>query len=158
MGIFQQMQVWDTAGQERFRSISTSFYRGAQCVMIVYDSSQPDTFAHLGQWLEDIRNHGSDQLEVLIVANKCDLLVERVDPAVAKEWAQRNGCDFIQSSAKNSINVDQAFEGLANKFIDKSHARVLEDTKKAPNLIRFPVTHAPVAPPKSSLFAWCSIL
>lgn len=49
-----KLQIWDTAGQERFRTITTSYYKGAQAIMIVYDVTDKDSFDHVKTWMLDI--------------------------------------------------------------------------------------------------------
>ena len=49
-----KLQLWDTAGHERFRTITTSYYRGAHGIAIVFDLSDRETFEHVEKWLEEI--------------------------------------------------------------------------------------------------------
>merc|ERR1712113_818424 len=68
-----RLQIWDTAGQERFHNITTSYYRGAHCIMLVYDVNNTDTFKNLTRWLQQIHNYASKDTELLIVGNKADV-------------------------------------------------------------------------------------
>jgi Ras-related protein Rab-1A len=49
-----KLQIWDTAGQERFRTITSSYYRGAHGISIVYDITDRDSFENVKQWLNEI--------------------------------------------------------------------------------------------------------
>lgn len=68
-----KLQLWDTAGTERFRSVSRSYYRGAAGAILVYDISNPSTFAQLPTFLNDARALASPQLTVVLAGNKIDL-------------------------------------------------------------------------------------
>ena len=48
------LQIWDTAGQERFRTITSSYYRGAHGIIVVYDTTDSETFEHVKTWLHEI--------------------------------------------------------------------------------------------------------
>jgi len=49
-----KLQIWDTAGQERFRTITSSYYRGAHGIIVVYDTTEAETFNNVKQWLHEI--------------------------------------------------------------------------------------------------------
>ncbi len=80
-----KLQIWDTAGQERFRTITSSYYRGAHGIIVVYDVTDQETFNNIGHWLEEIKRYACDGVNKLVVGNKCDLVSKRVvDMAAAK--------------------------------------------------------------------------
>lgn len=109
-----KLQIWDTAGQERFRTITSSYYRGAHGIIVVYDCTDQESFSNLKQWLEEIDRYACDNVNKLLVGNKCDLITKKVvDYATAKEYADHLKIPFIETSAKNSINVEQAFMTMA---------------------------------------------
>lgn len=79
------MQIWDTAGQERFRTITSSYYRGAHGIIVVYDITDQDTFNNVKQWLQEIDRYASESVNKLLVGNKSDLQSKRaVETSVAK--------------------------------------------------------------------------
>ncbi|XP_034941154.1 ras-related protein Rab-1A [Chelonus insularis] len=109
-----KLQIWDTAGQERFRTITSSYYRGAHGIIVVYDCTDQDSFNNVKAWLEEIDRYASDNVNKLLVGNKCDLTAKKVvDYAIAKEYADQLNIPFLETSAKNAMNVEQAFMTMA---------------------------------------------
>ncbi|KAG5470607.1 hypothetical protein LSCM1_01853 [Leishmania martiniquensis] len=105
-----KLQIWDTAGQESFRSITRSYYRGASGALLVYDVTRRDTFMHLQSWLEDAKANANTALVIMLIGNKCDLDSKRqVSREEGEAFARRNGLMFMETSAKTSQNVDDAF-------------------------------------------------
>ncbi|CAA9993361.1 unnamed protein product [Nesidiocoris tenuis] len=108
------VDFWDTAGQERFRTITSSYYRGAHGIIVVYDCTDQESFSNLKQWLEEIDRYACDSVNKLLVGNKSDLTTKKVvDYATAKEYADHLKIPFIETSAKNALNVEQAFMTMA---------------------------------------------
>ncbi|KAF3450377.1 hypothetical protein FNV43_RR06457 [Rhamnella rubrinervis] len=115
-----KLQIWDTAGQERFRTITSSYYRGAHGIIIVYDVSEMESFNNVKQWLNEIDRYANDNVCKLLVGNKCDLVESKVvDTQVAKAFADELGIPFLETSAKDSINVEQAFLTMAAEIKKK---------------------------------------
>jgi small GTP-binding protein len=111
---------WDTAGQERFRVIATSYYRGADGIIVVYDITDHETFENVKQWLGEIEKHGTEGVKTLLVGNKCDLEEKRaVSYEEAKAFADERGMPFIETSAKDDQGVEEAFVELARQIKDK---------------------------------------
>uniref|UniRef100_A0A0D6R610 Ras-related protein Rab11D n=1 Tax=Araucaria cunninghamii TaxID=56994 RepID=A0A0D6R610_ARACU len=103
-------QIWDTAGQERYRAVTSAYYRGAVGAMLVYDITKRQTFEHVPRWLEELRNHADNNIVIMLVGNKCDLGDLRAVPTEdAKEFAQKEGLFFLETSALESTNVETAF-------------------------------------------------
>ncbi|CAN6466814.1 unnamed protein product [Victoria cruziana] len=103
-------QIWDTAGQERYRAVTSAYYRGAVGAMLVYDITKRQTFDHIPRWLEELRSHADKNIVIMLIGNKSDLEDQRVVPAEdAKEFAQKEGLFFLETSALNATNVEPAF-------------------------------------------------
>ncbi|XP_039137514.1 ras-related protein RABC1 [Dioscorea cayenensis subsp. rotundata] len=116
-----KLAIWDTAGQERFRTLTSSYYRGAQGVIMVYDVTRRDTFTNLSDvWAKEIDLYSTNQDCIkMLVGNKVDKESERV--VTKKEgidFARQYGCLFLECSAKTRVNVEQCFEELVLKILD----------------------------------------
>uniref|UniRef100_A0A7R9YY16 Uncharacterized protein n=1 Tax=Chlamydomonas euryale TaxID=1486919 RepID=A0A7R9YY16_9CHLO len=112
-----KLQIWDTAGQERFRTITSSYYRGAHGIIVVYDVTDQDSFNNVKQWLNEIDRYASENVNKLLVGNKSDLESKKVvDSATAKAFADELGIPFLETSAKSAANVEQAFMTMASEI------------------------------------------
>ncbi|KAF5480590.1 hypothetical protein F2P56_001326 [Juglans regia] len=116
-----KLAIWDTAGQERFRTLTSSYYRGAQGVIMVYDVTRRDTFTNLSEvWAKEVDLYSTNQDCIkMLVGNKVDKESDRV--VTKKEgisFARECGCLFIECSAKTRANVQQCFEELVLKILD----------------------------------------
>ncbi|XP_074583092.1 ras-related protein RABA2a-like [Curcuma longa] len=104
-------QIWDTAGQERYRAITSAYYRGALGAVLVYDVTKPTTFDNISRWLKELRDHADSNITIMLVGNKTDIKHQR---AVASEdahsYAEKEGLSFIETSALDATNVEQAFQ------------------------------------------------
>jgi len=113
-----QLQVWDTAGQERFRTITSSFYRGAHGIIVVYDISDQATFNNVKLWMQEIQRYAAGGVCKMLVGNKVDLEEKRViSTSTAKDYADGLGISFMETSAKTGLDVDKAFERLATEIV-----------------------------------------
>jgi len=118
-----KLQIWDTAGQERFRTITTAYYRGAMGIMLVYDITNEKSFDNIKNWIRNIEEHASADVEKMILGNKCDMNDRRqVSKERGEQLAIEYGIKFMETSAKASINVEDAFFTLARdiKFMETS--------------------------------------
>lgn len=101
--------IWDTAGQERFRTLTSSYYRGAQGIILVYDVSRRETFDSLQMWLQEVEQYamgGGREVVKLLVGNKIDKTRE-VTRAQAEDWARSRGMLFLETSAKTREGIQQ---------------------------------------------------
>ncbi|XP_053205458.1 ras-related protein Rab-10-like [Panonychus citri] len=118
-----KLQIWDTAGQERFHTITTSYYRGASGIMLVYDITNLKSFDSVAKWLRTIDEHANEDVEKMILGNKCDMEDKRVIPREKAETvAREHGIRFLETSAKSNLNINQAFMELAEAILIKRTA------------------------------------
>lgn len=112
-----KLQIWDTAGQERFRTITSSYYRGAHGIIVVYDVTDKETFDHVKQWLNEIERYASVEVQKLLVGNKCDLVSKKdVQTETAQAFADKLEIPFLETSAKAATRVEDAFLMMANEI------------------------------------------
>jgi Ras-related protein Rab-8A len=115
-----KLQIWDTAGQERFRTITTSYFRGAQGILLLYDVTDRRSFESIRNWVSQIQQHADVNVNKILVGNKCDMLDEKVvSTEEGQKLAREFGMDFFECSAKNNINVEPAFVGLGRAIKDR---------------------------------------
>ena len=112
-----KLQIWDTAGQERFKTITSSYYKGAHGIILTYDITDKQSFKDIENWLTEVEKFANENVIKLLVGNKSDLESSRqVKFEEGKEFADSLGVQFIETSAKNSSNVEKAFFTLANEI------------------------------------------
>lgn len=118
------LQLWDTAGQERFQSLGVAFYRGADCCVLVYDVNSPKSFETLDSWRDEFliqaSPHDPDSFPFVVLGNKVDMGDERrmITPKRAHAYCQQRGqMPYFETSAKDNVNVEQAFEVIARNAL-----------------------------------------
>uniref|UniRef100_A0A7S1FNJ5 Ras-related protein Rab-8A n=1 Tax=Corethron hystrix TaxID=216773 RepID=A0A7S1FNJ5_9STRA len=115
-----KLQIWDTAGQERFRTITTSYFRGAQGILLAYDVTDRRSFESIRNWISQINQHADVHVNKILVGNKCDMLDEKVvSTEEGQKLANEFGVEFVEVSAKNNINVENCFISLAKSVKDR---------------------------------------
>ncbi|KAK9455192.1 small GTPase superfamily [Dipodascopsis uninucleata] len=118
------MQLWDTAGQERFQSLGVAFYRGADCCVLVYDVNNAKSFEALDSWRDEFLVQASprdpESFPFVVLGNKID--VEESKRVISQKRAlafcqSKGNIPYFETSAKEAINVDQAFEVIARNAL-----------------------------------------
>ncbi|XP_046857520.1 ras-related protein Rab-11B [Xenia sp. Carnegie-2017] len=113
-------QIWDTAERERFRGFNRAYYRGAVGALIVYDIAKHMTYENVERWLKQIRDHADSNIVIMLVGNKSDLRHLRAVPTEeAKAFAEKNSLSFIETSALDSTNVEQAFQNILTEIYSR---------------------------------------
>jgi len=136
-----KLTIWDTAGQERFRTLTSSYYRGAQGVVLVYDISSAESFDHVKQWMAEVQMYTTvPDVITLLVGNKVDKRAKEdaVPRATAEAFAREHGLLFIECSARTKEGVQQAFEELVNKILDTPSLLANTSATAALNLANAP--------------------
>ena len=125
-----KVQIWDTAGQERYRSITNAYYKGAKGSLLVYDITNPKTFENIDRWLSDLKVNGDENISVVLLGNKSDLESDRkVSTQQGKEKAEFYKLAFLETSALNGNNIDNAFNELITD-VYKNHHDLFEKQAK----------------------------
>lgn len=122
------LKVWDTAGQERYRAITSAYYRGAVGAVLVYDLSKQKTFENVARWLQEVREHAESSIVIMLVGNKCDLRHLRAVPVdEGKKYASDSGLCFIEASALDATNVEEAFTQTIKKVHEVQLAKLRKE-------------------------------
>lgn len=116
------MQIWDTAGQERFQSLGVAFYRGADCCVLVFDVTAPGSFKSLDSWRDEFLIQASprdpENFPFVVLGNKVDAENRVVATKKAQQWCQsKNNIPYFETSAKQGLNVEQAFQTIAKNAL-----------------------------------------
>ncbi|XP_076921653.1 ras-related protein RABE1c-like [Bidens hawaiensis] len=130
-----KLQIWDTAGQERFRTITTAYYRGAMGILLVYDVTDESSFNNIRNWIRNIEQHASDNVNKILVGNKADMDESKraVPTAKGQALADEYGIKFFETSAKTNLNVEQVFLSIATDIKQRLSET---DTKAEPSTIK----------------------
>ena len=116
-----KLQIWDTAGQERFRTIISSYYRGAHGILLIFDVTETESFESLKNWLIEIEKNTNKNVIKLLIGNKCDLEDKRViSYETGKDFAEQYNMKYIETSAKTDLNVTEAFGLIGKELMDAS--------------------------------------
>eukprot|EP00029_Vermamoeba_vermiformis_P000061 TRINITY_DN10065_c0_g1_i1.p1 TRINITY_DN10065_c0_g1~~TRINITY_DN10065_c0_g1_i1.p1 ORF type:complete len:208 (+),score=25.78 TRINITY_DN10065_c0_g1_i1:253-876(+) len=105
-----RLQLWDTAGLERFRSLIPSYIRNSNVAAIVYDITDKASFDNVTKWIEDVRAERGNEVILMLVGNKSDLLSQRaVSTEQGEQKAKEYNMEFIETSAKSGLNIKSLF-------------------------------------------------
>mmetsp|Transcript_14237 Transcript_14237/g.18616 ORF Transcript_14237/g.18616 Transcript_14237/m.18616 type:complete len:209 (+) Transcript_14237:189-815(+) len=120
-------QIWDTAGQERYRSIASSYYRGALGALLVYDITDQNSFNNAPMWLKEVEENSEKDCLIMLVGNKMDLTEQRqVSVRDGRSYARKNGLAFIETSALDSTGVETAFQRILQEIYKQQAKKVLD--------------------------------
>ena len=115
-----KVQIWDTAGQERYRSVTSTYYKGAKGAFIVYDITRKATFESIDKWIEDLKNNGEEDMIIYLVGNKSDLNdMREVEKDEAMTISEKYNMAFSETSALHGDNIHKIFQDLMEKVYIK---------------------------------------
>ena len=115
--------IWDTAGQERFSAMSTNTIKGAQGIVLAFDSTKKATFDSLPNWIKDVKEV-KNNIPIVLFGNKCDLIEKtEVEKDEAEQFAKDNEMEYFETSAKQNINIENGFKCI----IDKAYETAQEE-------------------------------
>ncbi len=110
------LMIWDVLGQKTQKTLHSSYYSGANGVLLVCDMTRPETLEHLQHWYGDLREVSGD-IPVIVIGNKCDLEM-RVDPLDLEDFASSLGCPSLLTSAKTGNGVQEAFLEIGKRTME----------------------------------------
>nr|CAD70956.1 related to GTP-binding protein rab18a [Neurospora crassa] len=107
------------AGQERFRTLSTSFYRGAHGVILVYDISNRASFISMERWFDEAKANTVEDVALYLVGAKLDKAARsrEVTSEEGLALAEQHGASFCEASSKTSENVRRPFVEIVNQIV-----------------------------------------
>ena len=109
------VKIWDTAGQERFRTLTESFYKQAQGIIIAFDVTNAESFKNVRGWMESIQRHAPENVCMVLAGNKCDMRDARqVFLPEIEEFTHQTNLKYFEVSAKENMNINEVFEELMN--------------------------------------------
>lgn len=115
-----KLQIWDTGGQERFKTITMTYFRGAHGIILVYDVTDPISFENIRNWMANLQENASSDVDRILIGNKCDMADKRVvSTQRGQDLANEFGIPFFETSAKSSINVEECFMSLAHDCFNR---------------------------------------
>ncbi|XP_011305128.1 ras-related protein Rab-39B [Fopius arisanus] len=119
-----KLQLWDTAGQERFRSITKSYYRNSVGALLVFDVCNRRSFEHIPQWMMEARRYIEPHRPVFaLVGCKLDVIAQgrrrQVSEEEARSFADQNGMEYIETSAKTGMRVTMAFRTVSQEVYNR---------------------------------------
>ena len=135
------VKFWDTAGQEKYRAIGSKFYKDANGVILVYDTTNKRSYENLNKWVVELKEKAPPNLSVMLVGNKIDMVSDKeVSREDGKRFSEIYGYYFLETSAKENTNVDEAFNTLiksaSEKLLEESEKQEFKDYSLARNSIQ----------------------
>lgn len=111
-----KLEIWDTAGHECFRSMTKSFYKNACGAIVAYDTTNYKSFERIGIWIEELNN--MTDAKILLAGTKIDMVNHlQVTTEDVTNFAKKNGYMFVETSAKNKLNIYECFIDLVTAII-----------------------------------------
>ena len=120
-------KIWDTAGQDRFHTITHSFYKQCQGVLLVFDVSTKKSFDDVHKWMTNIQNHADPNIVKYLIANKIDAEKREVSKEEAQDMATKYQMKYYETSARTGANVTETITDLVKDIYVKKNGKMPED-------------------------------
>ena len=126
-----RLRIFDTAGQERYKSVSASFIKKADGVILIYGIGDLESFEAVDNWIKSIREIGKDNLPIILVGNKCDLSDDKrmISLKEGQDKADEFNIPFYETSCKEGINIKEVFEKLVDDIMEKGSKNINREYK-----------------------------
>ncbi|XP_071958378.1 ras-related protein Rab-22A-like [Antedon mediterranea] len=112
-----KFQIWDTAGQEKYRGLAPMYYRGASAAIVAYDITSQISYEKVKDWIQELHQHGPDNIVIAIAGNKCDMDdLREVETKVAETYSNDIGAIFTETSAKTAENIRELFKEISKRL------------------------------------------
>lgn len=125
-----KLQIWDTSGQERFRTITSSYYRGAQVILIGFDLTNLSSYLNLGYWLAEIGPHRKSSTVVALIGFKSDLIDHRQVPdTLISSFCQVNQLQWFPVSSKKRTGLQEVFDYVIEEYFSRAEGLTIESIR-----------------------------
>ena len=111
------LQIWDTAGQERFRNVTKNYFHTSQGFILAYDINNKESFDKIQYWVEEIKANAEETIKCVLIGTKSDLDKREVSEEEGKNLGKSYGYKFLETSAKENININETFDTLVSEIL-----------------------------------------
>ena len=111
------LQIWDTAGQERFRNVTKNYFQSSQGFVLAYDINNKESFEKVQFWVQEIKSNAEEQIKCILIGTKCDIDRREVSEEEGHDLAKKYGYKFLETSAKENININETFDILVSEIL-----------------------------------------
>uniref|UniRef100_A0A2C9JD11 EF-hand domain-containing protein n=1 Tax=Biomphalaria glabrata TaxID=6526 RepID=A0A2C9JD11_BIOGL len=127
------LQLWDTAGQERYRSLTKTYFRKADGVIVVYDVTTESTFTNVRNWMTSVKEEVEPGTVIMLLGNKLDMAEDDAFRPVKEKdgrlLAEDTDMLFYETSAKSGINIKEAMDAFTSLLQEKEDKKLEEGLK-----------------------------
>ncbi len=124
-----KIQIWDTAGQERYRSITNSYYKGADAIFIIFDMTNKESLIHVDDWINEIIKFTGENILFFIGGNKFDLSNHEVTNKDIEVLKKKKKLNVFLLSAKTGYGIENSFKEIIEVLISKINQGIKEKKK-----------------------------
>ena len=114
------LQIWDTAGQERFRNVTKNYFHTSQGFILAYDINNKESFEKVQYWIEEIKANAEEKIKCILIGTKYDLDKREVSEEEGQKLGEEYGYKFLETSAKENININETFETLVSEIMNNN--------------------------------------
>ncbi|XP_075218964.1 ras and EF-hand domain-containing protein-like isoform X3 [Lycorma delicatula] len=125
------LNLWDTAGQERFRSLTRSYFRRSDGVILLYDVTNEQSFLNIRQWIDSVEEISEKRIPIILCGNKVDIRQQAINEGktcISKEQGEKlasiNSALFLETSSKTGQNVTDAVIALTREMMTREDVEV----------------------------------
>lgn len=122
-----KLQIWDSAGQDRFKTITNSYYKGANGIILAYDVTDENSFHSIKNWLRQIEENTTKDIIKVLVGNKCDKDDRKISFEEGEKLAEKSCISFFESSAKTNHYVNEIFIYFAQELLNEIERKCKEN-------------------------------
>jgi small GTP-binding protein len=119
---FTKFNIWDTAGQERFHSMALNFIKKAELIALCFALDDQGSFDKVTQWLKNINDYSQENVVVVLVGNKIDL-VHVVQKKDIQNLVNETHLKYFETSASTGQGIDKMLKDVGELLIENQQNR-----------------------------------